>query len=147
MVDIEKINQKYEHVGPVTQFTETAGRFACDLLELSELQVRLFKADARSVFSQSLGAIALAVIGSSLLLGSIPVVVFGLASAAASYWQIDDWIAQLAVGGGLALLSLAFIVGSFRILSKSTMQFRRSTAEFSKNMEWTKDVIRNVSAK
>lgn len=147
MVDMEKINQKYRHADPVTQFTETAGRFACDLMELTELQARLFKADARSVLSKSLGAVALGVVGCSLLLGSIPVVVFGLASAAAFYWQIDEWAAQLAVGGGLALLSLILIVVSFRILSKSTMQFNRSTAEFSKNMEWTKDVIRSVSAK
>lgn len=147
MVDIEKINEKYEHAGPVTQFTETAGRFASDLLELTELQARLFKADASSVLKESLGAIAIAVLGCSVLLGSIPVVVFGLATAVASYWQMDDWIAQIAVGGGLALLSLIFIAGAYRTLSKSTLQFRRSTAEFSKNMEWTKDVIRSVSAK
>ncbi len=147
MVDIEKINEKYEHAGPVSQFTETAGRFACDLLELTELQARLFKADAHFVFTKSLGAISMAVIGCSLLLGSIPVVVFGLASATAYYWQMEEWIAQLAVGGGLALLSLMLIAGAYRTLSKSTLQFHRSTAEFSKNMEWTKDVIRSVSAK
>ncbi len=147
MVDIEKINEKYEHASPVSQFTETAGRFACDLLELTELQARLFKADAQSVFRRSLGAIAMAVIGCSLLLGSIPIVVFGLASATAYYWQMEEWMAQLAVGGGLALLSLMLIAGSYRNLSKSTLQFHRSTAEFSKNMEWTKDVIRSVSAK
>ena len=116
-------------------------------LELTELQARLFKADARSVFRESLGAIAMSVIGCSLLLGSVPVVVFGLASAVAYYGQIDEWIAQLAVGGGLALVSLMLIAASFRTLSKSTKQFHRSAAEFSKNMEWTKDVIRGVSAK
>ena len=147
MVDIEKINEKYEHAGPVTQFTETAGRFACDLMELTELQARLFKADAQSVFRESLSAIAIAVIGCSLLLGTIPVVVFGLASATAFYWRIDEWIAQLAVGGGLTLLSLVFIAGSLKTLSKSTKRFHHSTAEFSKNMEWTKDVIRSVSSK
>jgi len=147
MVDIEKMNGKYEHAGPVTQFTETAGRFACDLLELTELQARLFKADAQSVFKESLSAIAIALVGCSLLLGTIPVVVFGLASLTSSYWQIDEWVAQLAVGGGLTLVSLAFIAGSFRTLSQSAKRFQRSTAEFSKNIEWTKDVIRAVSAK
>ncbi|HUP78974.1 MAG TPA: phage holin family protein [Pirellula sp.] len=147
MVDIEKISEKYEHAGPVTQFTESAGRFACDLLELTELQASLFKADAQSVFKESINAIATVAIGCSLLLGTIPVVVFGLASATAFYWQIDVWIAQLAVGGGLTLLSLMFIAGSFKTLSKSTKRFKRSTAEFSKNMEWTKDVIRSVSSK
>ena len=122
-------------------------RFACDLLELTELQAKLFKADAHAVFKESLGSIAIAVLGCSFLLGSIPVVVFGLASAVALYWQMDEWIAQLAVGGGLALMSLILIGWSFRTLSKSSTQFQRSIAEFSKNIEWTKDVIRGVSAK
>ena len=147
MVDLEKINGKYEHAGPVSQFTETAGRFACDLLELTELQAKLFKADAQSVLKQSLGAITMAMVGCSLLLGSIALVVFGLASAVAIYWQTEEWIAQLGVGGGLALLSLMFIAWSFKTLSKSSSQFQRSTAEFSKNIEWTKDVIRGVSSK
>ena len=147
MVDLEKIDTKYEHANPVSQFTETAGRFACDLLELTELQTKLFKADAHVVFKESLGSIAIAVLGCSFLLGSIPVVVFGLASAVALYWQMDEWIAQLAVGGGLALMSLILIGWSFRTLSKSSTQFQRSIAEFSKNIEWTKDVIRGVSAK
>lgn len=147
MVDLEKMNGKYEHAGPVGQFTETAGRFACDLLELTELQARLFKADAHSVLKQSLGALATAMIGCSFLLGSIPVVVFGLASCVAFYLNIDEWIAQLAVGGGLVLISLVFIALSFKTLAKSSLQFQRSTAEFSKNIEWTKDVIRGVSAK
>lgn len=147
MVDLKKINGKYEHADPVSQFTDTAGRFACDLLELTELQAKLFKADAQSVLNQSLGAIATAMVGCSLLLGSIVVAVFGLASAVANYWQMDEWIAQLAVGGGLALLSLMFIAWSFRSFGKSSIQFQRRTAEFSKNIKWTKDVIRGVSSK
>ncbi len=147
MVDIEKINGKYEHAGPVSQFTETAGRFACDLLELTELQAKLFKTDAHAVLKQSLGAIAMAMVGCSFLLGSTAVLVFGLASAVSFYWQMDEWIAQLAVGGGLAFLSLMFIAMSFKTLAKSSIQFQRSTTEFSKNIQWTKDVIRGVSAK
>ena len=91
MVDLEKINGKYEHAGPLGQFTETAGKFACDLLELSELQAKLFKADARAVLRQSIGAIAIALIGCTCLLGCIPVVVFGLASAVTFYFQ-NGWV-------------------------------------------------------
>lgn len=147
MVDLEKINGKYEHAGPVSQFAVTAGRFACDVLELTELQAKLFKADAQSVLKQSLGAIFMAMVGCSFLLGSIVLVVFGLASAVAFYCQIEGWIAQLAVGGGFALLGLMFIAWSLTTFSKSSIQFQRSTAEFSKNIEWTKDVIRGVSSK
>jgi hypothetical protein len=147
MVDLEKINGKYEHTSPVSQFTETAGRFACDLLELTELQAKLFKSDAHAVLRQSLASIVIVILGCSFLLGSIPVVVFGLASAVAYYGQTEEWIAQLSVGGGLALLSSILIAWSLKTLSKSTDQFRRSTTEFSKNIEWTKDVIRGASAK
>lgn len=147
MVDLKKVNGKYEHADPVSQFTATAGRFACDLLELTELQAKLFKVDAQSVLKQSLGPIAMAIVGCSLLLSSIVLVVFGLASAFAYYWQMDEWIAQLAVGGGLALLSLMFIALSLKAFAKSSIQFQRSTTELSKNIEWTKDVIRGVSSK
>lgn len=147
MVDLEKLNGKYEHASPVSQFTETAGRFACDLLELTELQAKLFKADAHAVFKESLGSIGIAILGCSILLGSIPLVVFGLASAVAFYWQVDGWKAQLTVGGGLALLSFISISWSLKTLSKASIKFQRSTAEFSKNIEWTKEVIRSVSAK
>ncbi len=145
MVDLEKINGKYEHAGPVSQFTETAGKFACDLLELSELQAKLFKADARAVLRQSIGAIAMALIGCTCLLGCIPVVVFGLASAVTYFFEIEAWVAQLLVGGGLALLSFSCVAIAFKNLSRSSVQFRRSTQEFSRNLEWTKDVIRGVS--
>lgn len=145
MVDLEKINGKYEHAGPVSQFTETAGKFACDLLELSELQAKLFKADARAVFKHSIGAIAMALIGCTCLLGCMPVVVFGLASAVTYFFQIDDWVAQLIVGGSLALLSFSCVAVAYKNLSRTSVQFKRSTQEFSKNLEWTKDVIRGVS--
>ena len=147
MVDVEKVNGKYQHAGPVGQFQTTAGKFASDLLELAELQGKLLKADAKLALTKSLGAATTVVIGCSCLLGCIPVVVFGLASAVAYYCEIDAWVAQLAVGGGLAILSVLCVVIALKTLSKASRQFKRSTEEFSKNIEWTKDVFHGVSSR
>ncbi len=147
MVDVEKVSAKYQHTSPVGQFKSTAGKIACDLLELAELQGKLLKADAKSVFAQSLGAAAIVVIGCSCLLGCIPVVIFGLASAVAYYFEIETWVAQLAVGSCFAILSLLCIAIAFKTLSKTSQQFKRSTEEFAKNIEWTKDIFSGVASR
>lgn len=147
MVDVEKVNAKYRHASPVGQFKTSAGKIACDLLELAELQGKLFKADAKSVFSQSITATATVIIGCTCLLGCIPVVIFGLASAVAYYFEIESWVAQVAVGSCFAILSLLCIAIAFRTLSKTSRQFKRSTEEFSKNIEWTKDIISGVTSR
>ena len=147
MVDIEKLNGKYQHASPVGQFQTTAGRFACDLLELAELQAKLLKADAKSALSQSIGAATTVAIGSIFLVGCVPVVVFGLASAVAYYCGIEAWVAQLAVSGCLAFLSILCIAIALKALSKTDRQFKRSAEEFSKNIEWTKDVFHGVSSR
>ena len=147
MVDVEKISGKYQHASPVGQIQTTAGKFACDLLELAELQGKLLKADAKSAFSQSIGAATTVVVGTICLLSCMPIVVLGLASATAYYCGIEVWVAQLAVGGGLAFLSLLIVAIAVKRLSKTSRQFKRSAEEFSKNIEWTKDVFHGVSSR
>lgn len=145
MVDIKKISGRYQHASPVETFQTTAGKFAGDLMILAELQGKLMKADAKSAIHQSIAPAVTLVIGCSCLLGCIPVVVFGLASAIAYYLEIETWMAQLAVGGSLATVSILCVVFAGRTLAKPNGLFKRSTEEFSKNMAWTKDVFHGFS--
>ena len=145
MVDVEKISREYQHANPVGQFKSTAGKFGCDLLELAELQGRLLKADAKSAMHKSLAAALCALIGCVCLLGCTPIVILGIASAAAYYFQIEPWIAQLSAACSFAIMSLAVIAIAARTLSKSGVQFKRSTEEFAKNLAWAKDIFKGVS--
>ena len=145
MVDIEKLNGKYRHSNPLGDFQSTAGAFASDLLELAELQGKLLRADAQAALRQSIGSAAAVVISCSCLLGCLPVVVFGFASAVAYYLEIEAWMAQLLVGGIFSILSVSVAVIAFRNCTRVGKQFNRSSAEFSKTLEWTKNVFKGVS--
>jgi hypothetical protein len=140
MVDIEKMNGKYRHSNLVGDIRSTAGAFAGDLLELAELQGKLFRADAESALHQSKGSAAAIMIACCCLLGCLPVAGFGLASAVAYYFQWEEWVAQLAVGGCLSMLSIVVVAISFKNVTRVS-HFKRSSEEFSKNLEWTKSVF------
>jgi len=144
MVDVETMNGDYQHASPVGQFRTSAGKFGCDLLELVELQGKLFKADAKSSVERSMGALIFALIGCLSLLGCMPVLTIGLASAISYFFAIEAWISQLTVGVCLSLISIATIAISLRTLSNTGNQFKRSTEEFSKNMEWVKNIFGGV---
>ena len=147
MVDIEKLNGKYRHSNPVGDFQSTAGAFASDLLELAELQGKLLRADAQAALRRSIGSAAAVVISCSCLLGCLPVVVFGFASAVAYYFEIETWMAQLLVGGSFSIVSIAVATIAFRNCTRIGKQFNRSSSEFSKTLEWTKNVFKGVSSR
>ena len=147
MVDIEKVNGKYRHSNPVVDLKSSAGAFARDLLELAELQGKLFHADTKSAVHESVGSVAAIVISCSCLLGSLPVVVFGLASAIAYYFELEAWLTQLAVGGVFSLMSITAAAIAFKKITRVGEQFTRSSAEFSRNLEWTKSVFNGESSR
>lgn len=141
MVDVDTMNNEYQHPGPVGNFTCTAGKFGCDVLELLELQAKLLKADTKRAMVQSQGAVLIAIIGSLCLAGCVPILILGVASAITYYFDVAAWVSQLAVSVCFAIVSVTFIVVAMRSLSKTGQQFRRSTEELSKNIEWAKDLF------
>jgi len=143
MVDLEKMNGKYVPFNPMGQLSKTASRFANDLLELSELQARLAKADVEEILNRSIGSIVGIAVGTSLLLASLPVMLFGLASAIAWYYEIEPWAAQIILGAVLAMISILTITIWTRRLLRLKTAFQRSGSELKKNMEWVKSIIRS----
>jgi len=143
MVDVKKMNGEYRPTNPIGQFSKTASRFANDLLELSELQAKLAKSDLEEVLRKSTSSILVAIIGTSLSLASLPVMLFGLASALAWYLEIETWVTQMVIGGGVALLSIVMVALATRGLLRLKNAFQRSAGELKKNMDWVKTVIRN----
>lgn len=147
MVDIEKMSREYQHASPVSQFRSSAGKFGCDLLVLAELQGKLLKSDAKLAMERSMGTAIITLIATCCLLGSVPVVIFGIASAVAYFFEMETWVSQLAVGCTFSLVSIAILATSLRRFAKTGFQFQRSVDELSKNIEWAKDIFSGVSSK
>ena len=147
MDNSEKVSQEYRHASPVGPFRDSIGKLGCDLLELAELQAKLFQADAKSAMEQSMGAMIFALIGCLSLLGCMPVLILGSAAAFAYFFEVQLWISQLTVGVVLSLISVAVIAVSMKKLSRSGAHFKRSAVEFSKNIEWAKGVFGSDSTK
>ena len=145
MVDIETMNGKYKHSNPVEDMRTSVGAFVCDLVELAELQGKLLKADAQLAVRKSTGAAAAFAISCCCFIGCLPVIGFGLASAVAYYFELETWIAQLAVGGSVAFMSILIATLSFRNITRMNQQFYRSTDEFSRNLTWAKNAFHRES--
>jgi hypothetical protein len=145
MVDIEKMNGKYKHSNPVEDMKTSVGAFVCDLVELAELQGKLLKADAKLAVRKSTGAAAAFAISCCCFIGCLPVIGFGLASAVAYYFKLENWIAQLAVGGIVAFMSVLIATISFRNITRMNQQFHRSTNEFLRNLTWAKNAFNRES--
>ena len=145
MVDIEKINRKYKHSNPVEDMKSSVGAFACDLLELAELQGRLLRADAKLAVRKSVGTAAAIAISCCCLMGCLPVACFGFASAIAYYFELEDWVAQIAVGGSLSAISILIAAIAFKSFTRISYQFDRSADEFSKTLAWTKNAFNRKS--
>lgn len=147
MVDSEKMNGKYAHSNPIEDIKSTANAFTCDLLELAELQGRLLRADANLALRQSLGSVAAIAVSCCCLVGCLPVLAFGIASAIASYFEIEVWLSQIAVGSSLSVISLLLGLIAIRALRLVGMQFSRSADELSKTLTWTKNTFRAESTR
>jgi len=70
---------------------------------------------------------------------------FGIATLIAWYFEMEEWIVQVMIGGVVAMLSILVVVLSIRSLLQLKDAFRRSLGELKRNAEWVKDVIRGKS--
>jgi len=136
---------KYRHSNPIEDIKSTVGAFACDLLELAELQGKLLKADAQLAARKSIGTAAAFTISCCCLVGCLPVVGIGLASAVSYYFELENWVAQMAVGGSLSATSILIAAMSLKNFTRISHQFHRSADEFSKNVAWTKNAFNRES--
>lgn len=115
--------------------------FGNDVATLAELQAKLTAHDAKECISQA--TIPLVVVGAALALalGSVPVVLIGLADLIASGTKLSPEAARLIVG--MVALALAGIVGliALKLSIRSLESFRRSSEELSRNLSWIRTVL------
>ena len=115
------------------------GDLAHDIVELVELQSRLFMLDARESGKTSITGAVLVLAGAILLLSGASGLIFALG------WVLFDlagWSrsASFAVAGGTGLLLSAIVAWlGVRKLRSGINTFRRSGSELSRNLQWFRD--------
>jgi uncharacterized membrane protein YqjE len=126
--------------------TASFAELAHDVIELAELQAKLFGLDVKDATQKTRTSLLLSVVALCVLLGSIPVALMALA-----YLLIEQLEWSNAVGFGVAtlvglLLSAGILAaGYFKFKSgKSAMQ--RSREELSRNVAWIKATLRTTPA-
>jgi uncharacterized membrane protein YqjE len=129
-----------------TKMPDVAGsvsELAHDVIELSELQAKLFALDLKRSSQRTRTVLILAIVGLCILLGTIPVALLALA-----HLLIEQlgW-AQSAALGVAALVGLglaAILVGiAWAMIKSGLLSLQRSREELSRNIEWLKSMLRD----
>ncbi len=143
MVDQKsQVNGASHRRSPVAGFAGQAAHVVGDLLELTELQARLAKADARLVISRCVRPLVILLIGLAAALASLPVLTLAGAGALQQWAQWPAWQAQLLIGGIVSSVAVAAIGLSLSAIRRATLQFERSATELANNIAWLKSVLR-----
>jgi uncharacterized membrane protein len=115
--------------------------FGNDVATLAELQAKLAAYDAKECASRATIPLIVVVVASVLAVGSVPVVLIGLADWIASSTRLSAGATQLIVG--LVSLVVAGVAGTIALRAslRSLESFRRSNEELTRNLSWIRTVL------
>lgn len=131
---------------PAASVIENLAEFGNDIATLAELQAQLAAIDMKESAGRALVPVVLVALALVVMLGSVPILLFGGAALLAPQLGINnDWMALgaalLIVGfAALLLFGLIGVVAALRI-GPSFSSLKRSQEEFIRNMNWVKTVL------
>jgi hypothetical protein len=125
---------------PLTVVSNIAD-FGNDIATLAELQAKLTLLDAKDAVAKATTPLIVLVAGATLALGSLPVILIGLAGVVASALNLSNPVALLIVG--LAALGVAVVAALIGLKGStgSLTSFRRSSEELTRNISWVRTVL------
>jgi uncharacterized integral membrane protein len=121
--------------------TSRLGGLTHDVIELIELQTKLFVADCKEAVGRLLTTVTLLLLALMVLIAALPLIFVAFAAALMSFGLPAGWaflisaVAGFLIAGGLAAVGWRRLRGAGRI-------FRRSKREFSRNLRWLKDALK-----
>ena len=137
---MNRTNGTSNHASPLTMVSNLAD-FGNDIATLAELQAKLAAHDAKECAGRAAVPVVALVLGGIVALGSIPVILIGLADLIATYTKLSAGATQLIVGlAALALAGIGAFVG-MKGATRSLDSFRRSREELVRNMSWIRTVV------
>jgi hypothetical protein len=115
--------------------------FLRDILKLGDLQLRLLLLDIHSAGKGLRTGLTLAIVSATILLGTFPVILLGIAVALRAQFGLRDEIALLLVGAMGVMLGLILLAIAARKLISASTPMKRSQQEFSANLRWIRSVL------
>lgn len=114
-----------------------------DVIELSELQARLLSLDAMQSVAKGKVCLIMAIVGTCMLLGTIPVALLTIAALLVE--QLEwSYAAAAAVATGIGLLIAAIVLGvAYGYVKKGLTSFDRSREELQRNIAWLKSTLKS----
>lgn len=115
--------------------------FGNDIATLAELQVKLAALDAKAAADRAALPLGVALAGTAVALGAMPVLLLGAATLLANALHMAEGWAMVLVGGVALGGSLLGIAVAARRLRHCCESFRRSRDELSRNIAWVRTVL------
>jgi hypothetical protein len=126
---------------------QASGRqLAYDVVELADLQLRLFAADGQECARRITPPVLMMVVGLVIVLGGLPLALVGLAYALVDLAGLPVWIAILCSVTAGSLLGTALIVAGARRAGPQLAIWQRSTGELRENIQWLKAALQRPPA-
>ena len=129
---------------PPRAVARSAAEFVHDVLTLAELQGKLLVVDVETGLQKLIWPAAGLVVGVVLALCCVPL---GLAAIALAIDETTRLTLAQSFGvvlGGAALVASVLIVGAVMYLRHGWNMFDRSRSELSRNLQWSKDMLRRL---
>ena len=115
--------------------------FGNDVATLAELQAKLAAHDAKECVNRATIPLIVVAAASVLAVGSVPVLLIGLADWIASSTRMSAAAAQLIVGLLTLVLAIVAVTIALKASLRSLEGFRRSTEELTRNLSWIRTVL------
>ena len=112
-----------------------------DVATLAELQAKLAALDFKESAELAVLPLRVGAAGWAVLLGSIPVLLLGVATLLASWLKINAGWALVLVAVVVMLLAWATVEIAGMKLSRCFQSFRRSREELFRNLSWIRTVL------
>lgn len=116
-----------------------------DVAELAELQARLIVNDVRKSTVATIQPTVFVVVSTTLLLGAIPILLFGISSLLVEKLQWQPHVAQLSCAGGALLVALGLGALAIKKFKQCTNPLQRSLSELEKNFETMRVMLGKTS--
>lgn len=129
---------------PPHAVARSSAEFLSDIATLAELQGKLLLVEFNDGISRLLFSAAIAVAGTVIALGCVPIALAALALTIHTYAQLS-----LAASFGIALasglvLAAALLIPALFAVRKGLWIFERSRDEWRKNVQWAKEALRRM---
>ncbi len=124
-----------------SRFKNNLGSLVQDLILMGDLQFQLLSLDTKQFLSGAKPAFLQACVAGLMILGSLPVFLFGLTGLLQSQLGISAESSQLTVAGLILLLGAGIIRNSMMRIRDVSRTLKRSQEEFVNNIQWIRETF------